>query len=300
MVPKIGIALGGGGARGLAHIGVLKVLEEEGIPIHCITGTSMGAVIGALYAQNPHADEIITKFRENLNESFYQQLGLKHLKERSAREGEFFQQALQKIKQRIVINLAMNKPAILKEVRLREILAKFITPGNIEETKIPLGIVSTSLQSGQDILFRTGNIIDALTASSSIPGFFAPTALSDDLLTDGAVSCPVPVEFLPEMGAELTIGVEINLHNFAPIKELNIIEIMTRVNLITSRNLARLMVNKADMAICPDTKNIQWSHFSRAEELIEAGIRITRAKLPELHEIIRKKYPWYKRVFLEI
>jgi NTE family protein len=258
----------------------------------------MGAVVGALYAQNPNSDDLVKTFRAILNENFYEQLGLNHLKEASAKEGEFFQQALQKIKKRIVINLAINKPAILKEVRLREILAKFIKPGNIEDTQIPLGIISTSLQSGQDILFRTGNIIDALTASSSIPGFFSPTSLSDDLLTDGSVSCPVPVEFLPEMGAELTIGVEINLHNFTPLKELNIIEIMARVNLITSRNLARLMVNKADLAICPDTKDIQWSHFSRSEELIEAGVQITRAKLPELHEIIHKKYPWYKRVFL--
>jgi NTE family protein len=258
----------------------------------------MGAVIGAVYAQNPNTGDMIKKFRENLTEDLYQQLGLNYLKEESAKEGEFFQQTLQKIKKRIVINLAMNKPAILKEVRLREVLGRFVKPGNIEDTKIPLGIVSTSLQSGQDILFRTGNIIDALTASSSIPGFFTPASFPHDLLTDGAVSCPVPVEFLPEMGAEITIGVEINLHRFTPLKELNVIEIMARVNLITSRNLARMMVNKADISICPDTKDIQWSHFNRADELIEAGIQITKAKLPELHEFIRNKYPWYKRVFL--
>jgi predicted acylesterase/phospholipase RssA len=114
---KIGIALGGGGARNLTHVGILKVLEDENIPISCISGASVGAVVGATYAQNPKAETFIERFKTTLDERFYNQLGLKHLRTNYAQEGSFLHQASRRINRRIVINLAQSRMALLKEIR---------------------------------------------------------------------------------------------------------------------------------------------------------------------------------------
>jgi len=298
MSVKIGIALGGGGARGLAHAGVLKVLEEEKIPIHCITGASIGAVVGAMYAQNPNADSMIERFKELFDEGFYNQLGLKYLRNNNAKEGSFLHQASHSIRQRIVINMAQSRKSLLKELRLSKMLAELIDQGNIEDTKIPLAIVATSLRTGNDIVFRTGDILASVVASSSIPGFLPPVELDDDLLTDGGVSCPVPVRFLCEMGADITVGVEICMRELPPLNSPNVIGIISRSEMITSQNLAKMMAATADVSIFPDTRDVHWSEFSRFEELIEAGIESTRENLPQIIEAVRRKSPWYKRLFL--
>jgi NTE family protein len=296
MPPKIGIALGGGGARGLAHAGILKVLEEEDIPIYCISGASVGAVVGAMYAQNPDADTMIERFKATLDESFYNQLGLKHLRANDAQEGSFLHQASRSIKRRIIINLAQSRTALLKELRLSSVLSRLIDKGNIEDTKIPLAIVSTSLHTGEDIVFRSGEIINAIAASSAIPGFLPPILTDDDLLTDGGAGCPVPVPPLHEMGADTTIAVEICMREYAPLESPSAIEIISRAEMITSRNLARMMADTADVSILPDTKDVHWSEFSRFDELIQAGMESAREKMPEIKKAIRSKRPWYKRL----
>jgi NTE family protein len=295
MSVKIGIALGGGGARGLAHAGVLKVLEEEGIPLHYITGTSIGAVVGAAYAQNPKADFLIERFEQSLDEAFYSQLGLSYLKTNDCQEGSFLHQTTENIKRRIAINLAQSRTGLLKEIRLKKILVRLIDQGHIEDTKIPLGVVATSLHTGDDIVFKSGDIIDAVAASSSIPGFLCPVCLSGDLITDGGVSCPVPVKYLPRTEVDVTIGVELSVRDFSRLESVNAIEIIGRADMITSRNFSRMMAGTADVAIFPDTKNIHWSEFSRAGELIEAGIESAREKLPEIKKAMKGKLPWYKR-----
>jgi NTE family protein len=297
MSVKIGIALGGGGARGLAHVGVLKVLEEEGIPPSYITGTSIGAVVGAMYAQRPNVDAMIQRFKDSLDDEFYDQLGLDHLKTSGTQEVSFLQQTTQNIKRRIAINLAQSRTGLLKEVRLKNILLKLIDKGSIEDTKIPLAIVATSLHTGEDSVFRSGEIIDAVAASSSIPGFLCPVCLNDDLLTDGGVSCPVPVKYLPKEEVDVTIGVELGIKKYYPLECINVIEIIARADMITSRNLGQMMADTADVAICPDTKGMHWSEFSREDELIEAGIQGAKEKLPEIKSAIRKKTFWFKRLF---
>jgi NTE family protein len=298
MSVKVGIALGGGGARGIAHFGVLKALEQEGISIDRISGTSIGALVGAMYAQNPDADFLIERFKQSLDEAFYTKLGVGYLKTKGAREGSFFHQATQNIKRQIVLNIAQSRKALIKEVRLRDVLLKFIEEGNIENTRIPLSVVATSLHTGDDVVFTKGDIINAVAASCSIPGFLPPLCVEDDLLADGGVSCPVPVKVLADMGADITIGVEICMRRYHPLENLNIIEIVARAEMITSQRLAGMMVDTADVAISPDTKDIYWSEFSRADELIEAGIKGAKERLGEIREAIRKKTPWYKRIFI--
>jgi NTE family protein len=221
---------------------------------------------------------------------------LEYLKTNGCQEGSFLHQTTENIKRRIAINLAQSRTGLLKEVRLKKILVRLIDQGDIEDTKIPLGVVATSLHTGDDIVFKTGDIIDAVAASSSIPGFLCPVCLNSDLITDGGVSCPVPVKYLPGTEVDVTIGVELAMREFPPMESVNAIEIIGRADMITSRNLSRMMARTADVAIFPDTKDIHWSEFSRADELIEAGIESTREKLPEIKKAMQKKLPWYKRI----
>ena len=294
---KIGIALGGGGARGLAHAGILKVLEQEGIRIHSVSGASVGSIVGAMYAQNPDADAMIERFKATLDEGFYRQLGLKHLRPNSAQEESFLLQASRNIKRRIVINLAQSRTALLKEFRLSKVLSRLIDEGDIKDTKIPLAIVATSLHTGEDIVFRNGDILNAIAASSAIPGFLPPIPYNEDLLTDGGVSSPVPVHLLCDMGAHMTIGVDISMREYPALEEPNAIDIISRAEMITSRNLARMMSDTADVTISPDTRDVHWSEFSRFDELIQAGMESAKEKLPEIKKAIRRKRPWYRRLF---
>jgi NTE family protein len=278
-------------------VGVLKVLEEEGIPVHCIAGTSIGAVVGAMYAQSAGVDALIERFKSTLDDQFYDQLGIEYLKPDSAKEGSFLRQASRRIRRRIVINLAQSRQAILKEVRTRNILTRLIDEGNIEDMRVPLAIVATSLNTGRDVVFTEGSIITAVVASSAIPGFLSPVEFNDDLLVDGGVSCPVPVWVLREMGATLTIGVELSVRDYHPLQCVNVIEIIDRAEMIGSHNLGRMMVHTADVAICPDTHDVHWAEFSKFEELIEAGMRSARENLKGIKEMVRKRGPWYRRIF---
>lgn len=295
MTVKIGLALGGGGARGLAHLGALKVLEAEGIPIGCITGTSAGAVVGAMYAQNPNADVLIERFKESLAENFFDQLSANCLRDTCVENESFLSQTTRNIKKRIAINLAQSRRSLLKSFSLQEVLSKFIDEGRIEATKIPLAIVATGLHTGREIWFESGDIIAAVAASSTIPGIFPPVYMKNDLVTDGAATCPLPVQHLIKMGADVTLGVEVGMRRYHPMESVNVIEIISRANMITSHRLGEIMVNTADVAIRPDTKDVHWSEFSRCDELIEAGMKATVAKLPEIRAAIRSKVPWPRR-----
>jgi NTE family protein len=296
MTVKIGLALGGGGARGLAHLGALKVLEAEGIPIACITGTSAGAVVGAMYAQNPDADALIERFKKSLAEEFFDQLSTSCLRDNCVENDSFLSQTTRYIKKRIVINLAQSRRSLLKEFSLQDVLVKFIDEGRIEATKIPLAIVATGLHTGREIWFESGDIIAAVAASSTIPGFFPPVYMNDDLVTDGAATCPLPVQRLSKMGADVTLGVEVGMRYYHPLESINAIEIISRANMITSHRLGEIMVNTADVAIQPDTKDVHWSEFSRCDELIEAGMKATVAKLPQIRTAIRRRVSWPRRV----
>jgi|GEM_PF-1910747 len=256
----------------------------------------MGALVAALYARNPDMDSLIQHFKESLRQVFHSEFKLDYLRPVCGRNGSFLRQTTRNLKRRIVLHLAQSRQALLKDFCLSEILSKFIDQGNIEDTKIPLGVVATSLKTGREVLIRNGDMIPAIVASSSIPCFLSPTPLNGDTLIDGAVSCPVPVQYLGEMGADVTIGIEVSMREYNELQSLNLLEILGRANMITSTKLSRMMVNTADVAICPDTKDIYWSEFSKIDELIEAGIESAKEKIPEIREAIERKLPLQKKV----
>lgn len=297
MKPVIGLALGGGGARGLAHLGVLKVLEEENIPIGCIAGTSMGAIIGAMYAQNPNANLVIEKFKLFLKSQDYESLGLKYIVPKTDQSLSFLQQTAHIIAKRVVINIAQSRTAILKSERLSKAIFFLIEKRNIQDTKIPFGAVVTDLHSGEGKFLQNGDIRNAVIISSSIPGFIPPKPSDGQLLTDGGVSDPVPVKHTHEMGADLVIGVSTASTKLLPLKAPNVIDIITRTEEIRGYHLSKALLEKADVYLHPDVKNAHWSEFLRFEEFIESGIEEARNKMPEIRRAINKKKGFLRQIF---
>jgi len=206
---RIGLALGGGGARGAAHFGILKVLEEEGIPIDIIAGTSMGAIVGAMYAQNPDAAAVTERYEKFINSVDYGSLGLQDIAP-SVQDSHILQKFARTIAQRIYISSMGSRSGIMKPEFLEKALEELLDRGNIQDTKIPFGAVATDLNSGSTLLMRKGSIRKAVRRSALIPGYLPPEQDGERLITDGAVSEPVPVGSAREMGAEVTIAVSVD------------------------------------------------------------------------------------------
>ncbi len=187
--PKIGLVLGSGGSKGIAHIAVIEYLQSMEIPIHMISGSSIGAVIGSLYSAGS-----LQKFKSSLD-------GMK-LREMLS-----------------YIDPVFPRSGLLGGNKIMEFLEKYIPRDTcIEDLPVPVGIVATDINSGKPVVFRSGNVLEAVRASISIPGVFEPVKYKDTILVDGGVANPLPIDAVKAMGADLTIAV--NLHPAIPASRI--------------------------------------------------------------------------------
>ncbi|MFQ5824729.1 MAG: patatin-like phospholipase family protein [bacterium] len=292
---KIALAFGGGGARGCAHIGILKVLEEEGIPIHLITGTSIGSVVGAIYAITGEAAKVEERFKQFLKSEEYQKSGLELFKRKEAGEN-FFGQVATYIKERVVVNLAQSKPSLVGGWRLRRAMEFLIPEGRIEDTKIPFAVVASNLLNGQQVLFTDGDMRDIVSASSSIPGFVPPYEVNGSLLVDGSVVCPIPVEPARALGADIVIAVDVGQELNEHPDLNNVINIIFQTNHMTARHYNLHLLKQADVIIRPKVGNVHWSEFKLLRYLIEEGERVTQEAIPLIREKIKKKSSFRRRL----
>ncbi|HIC91922.1 MAG TPA: patatin family protein [Syntrophaceae bacterium] len=250
---QIGLALGAGGARGWAHIGVLKVLEEKGIPIHMIAGTSIGAVVGAIYAKT-----LSSKETEELITSTFPDRGV--------------------VKKRFY-DFTFPKKGMLKGNKVRTLLRIGLQDINFSALKIPLYVVATNLITGEEVVIEKGAVADALRASISIPGIFHPVELNGRWLVDGALANPVPVSVLIKKGASFTISVFIEDRTQDKLTEqndLNILTILTRSFGIMGRRISSGASRLSDISIHIDVSGFQWDDFHRGPELIKLGEEATK------------------------
>ena len=293
---KIGLVLGGGGARGLGHIGVLKALKKHSIPIHMVAGTSIGAVIGAMYAATLDPHWIENKFKEFIDSEAYKRIGLHRLVPTSQPNSSIFQTAATYMKNQIIINLANDRLGILKQERLSEIIEFLLPVKTFEELKIPFSCLAVDLNSGEDVVFNSGNLIEAIVASSAIPGYIPPIEKDGMLLTDGAVSCPVPVRTVRKMGADFRISVDVGLNHFEPMENPNLLQVLGRAEQITSTRLGEVKSEKADITIRPDTMNVFWAEFDKIDQLIKLGAEETEKQFWQIKDNLKKKKSIHHKV----
>lgn len=254
--PRIGLALGGGAARGFAHIGVLQVLEEQGIKPDIVVGTSAGSVVATLYASGKTPAEL-SQMAMSLDESS-------------------------------ITDWVFPGRSILKG----EALAKFVrtaTNGRqIENMKLPLGIVSADLQNGQPILFRRGDPGVAVRASSAVPGVFEPVKIAGREYIDGGVVSPVPVRFAKQMGADVIIAVDISaIPEGQPTK--GALDILMQTFNIMGHSISQFELADADVVMRPKLEGVGSAEFSARRLSILAGREAALMVLPQLKERIAQK-----------
>ncbi|WP_175856119.1 patatin-like phospholipase family protein [Burkholderia anthina] len=285
--PSIGLVLSGGGARGYAHLGVLKVLEENRIPIDCIAGTSMGAVVGGLYASGMAADEMQKRLSEvNLADIAFDVTDRADLPQ-SSREDE-----------RLYINgltLGFGKKGVKAPVglvqgnRLQALLANWTAavPTNqpFNQLPIPYRAVATDLQTGQMVVLDHGSLPLAIRASMAMPGLFAPAEINGRALVDGGLVSNLPVDTARQMGANVVIAVDIG-SQLRPLDALaspadvmqQMVGILIRQNVTSQRK----QLDAQDILLTPDLGALAFTDFQNAKQAIAAGAAAATAALPRL------------------
>lgn len=260
-MPKIALVLGGGAARGFAHVGVIRVLEQEKIPINLIVGTSVGSLIGALYADKGNSFDLeVIAFKLEKEDLF-----------------DF--------------SVIATTTGPVKGDRLEQFVRERVSREKIEDLPIPFAAVATNLNTGQRVVLTRGSIAKAVRASSSIPGIFTPVQYFDMTLVDGGVVDNVPVDVAREMGADLIIGVNIG-KDVVNYNTANIIDITLQAANVMANEISAFKMKGADVLIEPDVGSVKMMDFTMKESLMRAGIVAAENAIPA----IRKKiYEWQAR-----
>ena len=264
----------------MSHIGVLKALRDKSIKVDFITGSSIGAVIGAMYAATLDPDWVETRFREFLKSDLYQSIGLDRIN--SKKGSSFFQSITKPVKDMVSMKIVNDRLGLLKSKRLVSVLEYLLPVKYFNELKIPFKCISVNLNNGQDVIFDSGDLVQAVTASSSIPGYMQPVIMGDMMLVDGAVSMPYPVRLLKEMGADVTVAIDINIRKFVPFESPNLLQILSRTDQITSIRLNSYIKNETDVLLYPDTGNVFWAEFEKIDLFIEKGYEVVCNNLSKI------------------
>lgn len=260
MRPKIGLALGAGGAKGFAHIGVLKVLEEENIPVDFIAGSSMGAAVGAIYSAGTDLD----------------------LLEKLARE----------IKNHHILDIGIPKMGLIKGKKALALTRLLTHNENFDKLNIPLKVVATDLNTGERVVFSEGKVADAVRASISVPGAIEPYYLNNRILVDGAVTDRVPAEIVREMGADIVLAVDLQFFNCGIIATIhNVYDVIMQSIEIMERANRNYYCEYTDIIIKPNVCDHSWTDFEEASTIIEMGKVACREVLPQLRRLIDSYSP---------
>jgi NTE family protein len=250
--PVIGVALGGGFARGMAHIGVLKVLEEEGIPVSVMTGTSVGALIGASYCSGLSLEDL----------------------EKVAHSCRFTTFA----------RWTVSRYGFASNDRMVSFLTRTLKVKTFEELRIPMGVTATDFNSGEGVVFHSGSIIDPVRASCAYPGMFLPVEIRGRYLVDGMLSHPVPTRPLRDMGAERVLAIHLKGTWTKGGPPRHLFDVIGQSFAIAQDAMSSLWRSAADIVVEPDVAGFAYDDFKRAGDLIRSGEVAMRQAMPEVRK----------------
>ena len=256
--PRVALALGGGAARGFAHIGVIEVLEENGIHPDIVTGTSAGSFVAAMYASG-----------------------------RSGKELEAIALGLDESR---LTDWSFPGRGMIRGTALADYIREQVGNRPLEQMKIPLGIVATDLDSGKPILFRHGDVGTAVRASSAVPAVFQPVRLGTHEYVDGGLTSPVPVRSAREMGADVIIAVDISqLPDGGPTGDA--LHMLLQTFSIMSRSINELELKEAEIVLHPKLTGVAGTDFTLRKKNIEAGREAALAALPAIRAKVAQQVP---------
>jgi NTE family protein len=292
----IGLVLSGGGAFANTHIGVLRALEEEGVPVHCIVGTSMGSVVGGLYAAGWSPDEMRAEFEAaNWPQLITNTLSREDLPYREKdRQDEYFSDYIAGWGENGLI-----LPSSVTTLRglqgfYRDLLDEAPPGFDFDEMPIPFRAVATDLGTGQAVVLRDGDIVEAMLASMSVPGLFDPREINGRLLIDGGMSKQLPVDVAREMGADIIIVVDTTVEPGDPPANPSVVQVaqqLVQVQVWLNRTEQAELLTEADILIRPDLEGLSTGSFERAGEGFDAGLVAAEPYRARMREIAARAAP---------
>ena len=249
-IPSVGLALGGGFARGLAHIGVLKVLEEEQVPVSYVAGTSVGAVIGAAYCSGISAKEL--------------------------------EEIASLVRFKDFARWTVSRLGFASNERMRKFLQRIVRAATFEELKIPLAVTATDFVTGDPVVFRSGPLIDPVRASCAYPGMFLPVNINGKLLVDGMLAHAVPTIPVRQMGASRVLAVYLSAHWVNLKGPRHVFDVIGQCFSIAQQKMCGPWQAAADLVLTPDVRGYSFDSFDRGAELIRAGEAVAREAMPAI------------------
>lgn len=253
-VNGIALALGGGFARGFAHLGVLQVLEQNHIPVSHIAGTSVGSVFGAAYASGAPLARILATSRT--------------------------------IRFRDIARWSVSRLGLASNHRLADLIERVFDSKQFEDMKLPLAVVATDLGSGEPVVFRQGPLVEAIRASCAFPGLFEPIQIGTRCFADGVLVAPVPTLAARQIGGRLVVAVSVGIHDGDRQPPKNLFQVVARAVNAAQKHQQDTWERYADLVIRPDVHSIAWDDFARANEAIEAGAAAARRALPRIRKLL--------------
>jgi NTE family protein len=253
--PKLGLVLGGGAARGFAHIGVIQALEEAGIRPDLVVGTSAGSVVAALYASGKNG-KALQKIAENMDEASFSDW-----------------------------RLPLFKPGMLKGEALARFVSNEVKGRQIQELAMPLGVVATDLHSGQGILFQRGDVATAVRASSAIPAVFQPVSIAGHEYVDGGLVSPVPVGYARQMGAELVVAVNISVDPESNQAQ-DTFQVLMQTFAIMGKRINAFELQGAEVVVRPAMAGLSSTSFASRLDAIQLGRQAMALQIPRLQSLL--------------
>ncbi len=277
------LSLGGGGARGFAHLGVIKVLEEKGWQPDLVTGTSAGSVLGALYALHGSYPEMRDHLEEIINSNWFEEMVFNNISTDINNGIQFFMKELGVQVKRLIPFLRQDnreRPlSLTPEHLMPEIMHNIFGELSFKDLKIPLAVFATDLYTGEAVRLLSGSLAFACRASSAIPGIFPPVRFEDKLLVDGYVTRCIPVpDPIPGKTMEV-VAVEVLPNMIDRSAPKNPFEVVHRVDVITNNLLNRSLMDRADVPLHPPVKEYHWAAFDQWEEIARIGEEYAREDL---------------------
>jgi Predicted esterase of the alpha-beta hydrolase superfamily len=250
----IGLALGGGFARGFAHLGVLRVFEQHRIPITHVTGTSVGSIFAGAYASGAPLARILATSRT--------------------------------IRFRDIARWSVSRLGLATNHRLADVIEHVFDSKRFEDMKIPLAVVATDLAGGDPVVFRQGPLVEAIRASCAYPGLFEPIQIGTRWFADGGLVAPVPTQAARQLGARLVVGVSVGTQDGGRNAPKNVFQVVARAVSAAQKHQQDTWERHADLVIRPDVQNLSWDDFGRANEAIAAGEAAAKAALPRIQQLL--------------
>ncbi|BCR05870.1 hypothetical protein DESUT3_29390 [Desulfuromonas versatilis] len=287
---KVGLALGGGAARALAHIGVIEGLLKHRVPVDVVTGTSMGAVIGAIYAFRPEVPYLKQRIEAYLGSEAFQESKFDFMVEKDLVDGEgLFFRFSQLARKSFFYTMSMTRRAFVSEEVADKNFGFLVDDVAIEELQLPFAAAALDLISGREVVLDRGSLRQAIAATCALPGILHPVRHDGRLLVDGGWIDAVPVAPARGLGADFVIGVDVS----SEIREFeepdNGLDTVFRADAITRYMLSEKLLENADYVLRPSVSKIHWADFSQAKEIIRRGAEEVDTQIEEIRKKLKAR-----------